>query len=145
MHRCSYFICNRHTTNCFWWWWSLWFLFNLGVSQQIPQVRHISPVTCRDILHAAVAPATQWPMTLRQSRVNRAASRVASIHCQRSILLSLNTDARFTIPWRVEGWVNLGKAARICLLWCTSVFFNSDLPLLANKFICFVIMQFLQL
>jgi len=23
-HRCSYFICKRCTTNCFWWWWWWW-------------------------------------------------------------------------------------------------------------------------
>jgi len=44
MHRCSYFICKGHTTNCFWWWW--WhFEFHIVLSQRSTKLDHIqSPV-----------------------------------------------------------------------------------------------------
>ena len=43
------------------------------------------------------------------------------------LLLSLKTDTDFTVPWRVEGWVDLGITVRVwspCPRLCDSILFS---------------------
>ena len=39
------------------------------------------------------------------------------IHHRHLLLLSPRADTHFTVPWRVEGWVDLGTAVRVCRPW----------------------------
>ena len=61
-----------------------------------------------------------WPPTLRPSQPTWAMSppiNSATIHihhCHLLLLLSPKADTRFTVPRRVEGWVDLCTARRVC-------------------------------
>ena len=60
--------------------------------------------------------APRWPPTLRPSQLwvrQKEMAATIRIHHRHLLLLTPISDTYFTVPWRVEGWVDLGTAVRV--------------------------------